>query len=268
MTSGKLLSVTEIGTHNKPSDCWLVIDGQVWDFTEFHQEHPGGSSSECNAFKGNVNRLALTEREVILKYAGRDATKAYNEVHSPSVIRKNLHSDKLKGHLDASTVGDEWLSPEENTRATSDSDKEGKPPLNTLINAHDFEVVASKTASKKTWAFYSSAATDLLTRDANKSCFNRIWFRPRVMRNVRSVNTQTNIMGVDSNLPLFVSPTAMAKLIHVDGECAVARACAGKGILQGVRTQREKKKTSNDQNTTHVSSLYRCRIILHFLWKN
>lgn len=95
-------------------------------------------------------------------------------------------------------------------------------------------MVASKTANKKTWAFYSSAATDLLTRNANKSCFDRIWFRPRVLRNVREVNTRTNILGGDYKLPLFVSPAAMAKLIHPEGECAIARACENKGIIQGV----------------------------------
>lgn len=169
-----------------------------------------------------------------MKYAGRDATKAYNEVHSPSMIRKNLQPEKLKGILDTSTINDEWLKepPTENARVMLDNEK---PPLETLINAHDFEIVASKTASKKAWAFYSSAATDLLTRNANKACFDRIWFRPRTMRNVRSVDTRTSIMGVDSTLPLFSSPAAMAKLIHFDGERAIARACAGRGILQGVR---------------------------------
>lgn len=154
-------------------------------------------------------------------------------MHSPSTIRKNLYPNKLKGILDKSTINDKWLKepPTENARVILDNEK---PPLDTLINAHDFEIVASKTASKKAWAFYSSAATDLLTRDANKSCFDRIWFRPRVMRNVRHVDTRTSIMGVDSSLPLFVSPAAMAKLIHPDGERAIAKAALEKGILQGV----------------------------------
>lgn len=111
-----------------------------------------------------------------------------------------------------------------------------KPPLQTLINSHDFELVASKTANQKTWAFYSSAATDLLTRDANKSYFDRIWFRPRVLRNVRNVDPATRILGADYKLPLFVSPAAMAKMIHPDGECAIARACESKNIMQGVCT--------------------------------
>lgn len=45
MAEAKLISVKEIGQHNSPSDCWIVVDGQVWDLTEFHQEHPGGPAS-------------------------------------------------------------------------------------------------------------------------------------------------------------------------------------------------------------------------------
>lgn len=145
----------------------------------------------------------------------------------------NLQPDKLKGVLDESTIDDAWLKPLPGENRKLVQNKE-KPPLETLINSYDFEVVASTTASSKTWAFYSSASTDMITRDANKSCFDRIWFRPRVLRNVRSVDTRTRILGSDFNLPLFVSPAAMAKLIHPEGECAIARACETKGIMQGV----------------------------------
>ncbi|KAJ6015195.1 hypothetical protein N7540_009786 [Penicillium herquei] len=214
MVGQKLLSTKEVSGHNSPEDCWIVVDKQVWDVTDFLDEHPGGST-------------------VIMKYAGRDATQAYSEVHSPSVLRTGLQPDKLKGALDEATIDEEW------TKAPpSKSQKEGleneKPPLETLINSHDFEAVASKTANKKTWAFYSSASTDLITRDANKSCFDRIWLRPRVLRNVREVDTRTKILGGNYKLPLFVSPAAMAKLIHPEGECAIARACEKKGIIQGI----------------------------------
>ncbi|KAJ5326009.1 uncharacterized protein MYU51_000849 [Penicillium brevicompactum] len=214
MADPKVLSTQQISEHKTPEDCWVVVNNQVWDVTDFLEEHPGGSN-------------------IILKYAGSDATKAYSEVHAPSVMKNNLDADKLKGVLDESTIDAEWAKPppEENPQVMLENEK---APLHTLINSHDFEVVASKTASKKTWAFYSSAATDLITRDANKSCFDRIWFRPRVLRNVRSVDTRTNILGGSYSLPLFVSPAAMAKLIHPDGECAIARACASKGIMQGI----------------------------------
>ena len=111
---------------------------------------------------------------------------------------------------------------------------ETKPPLSSIISTHDLEVVASKHLSRKTWAFYSSAATDLITRDANKSFYNRIWMKPRVMRNVNKVSTKTKILGQELDLPLFVSPAAMARLVHPEGEKAIARGCEKYNVGQCV----------------------------------
>ncbi|EAS33115.3 cytochrome b2 [Coccidioides immitis RS] len=210
----QLVSSQEIAAHSSFSDCWIVVDNEVWDVTSFVSKHPGGSA-------------------IILKYAGRDATKAYSEVHAPNILRDNLTPDKFKGVLDQSTVDSAWLKapPEAEPKVVLDHEK---PPLTTLISAHDFEMVASKTASRKTWAFYSSASNDLITRDANKSFLDRIFMRPRVLRNVREVDTRTRILGCNVDMPLFVSPAAMVKLMHPDGELAIARACENKRLVQGI----------------------------------
>ncbi|KAI9867223.1 MAG: hypothetical protein M1813_009501 [Trichoglossum hirsutum] len=113
-------------------------------------------------------------------------------------------------------------------------DEDKKPTLAAIINTYDFEEVARKTVPKKVWAFYSSAATDLITRDSNKSSYDRIFFRPRVLRNVTNVNTETKMLGQKMALPLFVAPAAMANMIHPDGEKALARGTASQGIIQCV----------------------------------
>jgi L-lactate dehydrogenase (cytochrome) len=46
MAQDKLLSVDQISSHNQPEDCWIVVDGKVWDFTDFAPEHPGAPESE------------------------------------------------------------------------------------------------------------------------------------------------------------------------------------------------------------------------------
>jgi L-lactate dehydrogenase (cytochrome) len=56
------------------------------------------------------------------------------------------------------------------------------------------------------------------------------------MRNVTHVSTQSNILGLPVTLPLMISPAAMARLIHPDGELAMARACAARGIIQCIST--------------------------------
>ena len=46
MTQSKLLSASEISKHNSNTDCWIVVDGQVWDITSFAPDHPGGPASQ------------------------------------------------------------------------------------------------------------------------------------------------------------------------------------------------------------------------------
>lgn len=221
------LSVSEIQKHNTASDCWIVVDNNVWNLTDFAPNHPGGSA-------------------IIHKYAGLDASETYNSIHAPTILLDNLGQENLIGTLDATMDLQELQLPlsTAEVQKTKTKGKRGeeteieeeyqKPALNTLISSHDFEEVASKTLSKKTWAFYSSAATDLITLHANKSMLDRIWWRPRILRDVRSANTQTTILGCKVDLPLYVSPAAMARMVHPEGEKAMARGCVSSGIAQCV----------------------------------
>lgn len=62
-------SLAEVGKHNKPDDCWVVVNGEVLDVTDFLADHPGG-------------------KKAILIYAGRDATEEFNMMHKPDVVQK------------------------------------------------------------------------------------------------------------------------------------------------------------------------------------
>ena len=67
----KEYSLTEIGKHNKETDCWIVINGKVLDVTKFLAKHPGGKAA-------------------IMKYAGKDATSSkFLAIHKPDVIETN-----------------------------------------------------------------------------------------------------------------------------------------------------------------------------------
>ena len=170
----------------------------------------------------------------VLEWAGHDGTEIYNANHSPTMIADNLDPSKHVGTLDISTITPEWARTlPETTKEPVHND--AKPPLSTIINSYDFEEVAAKTITPKAWAFYSSAATDCITRDRNSSIYNRVFFRPRILKNVKATSTKCRILGVESTLPFFVSPSAMAKLVHPEGEKELARGAAADGIIQCVR---------------------------------
>lgn len=178
---------------------------------------------------------------MLLAYAGADATGAYDSVHMPELIEKNPPSSiKNLGPIDIQQLP---IATSLDAEKNSSISRYTKPPLETLINSYDFEEVAEKTSSPKTWAFFSSAATDLISMRLNKEAFNRVLFRPRVMRNNKNVDTTTTILGIKTKTPFFVAPTAMAKMIHEDGELAVSKGAGPEGIIHIVsktlqRTQR------------------------------
>lgn len=106
------------------------------------------------------------------------------------------------------------------------------PPLEDIISAQDFREAAQKALTPKAWAFYSSAATDLVTISRNKELVRRVILRPRILRNVSSINIERNILGFKSKAPFFMCPMAIATLAHPDGEVAWSRAVANEGIFQ------------------------------------
>lgn len=171
---------------------------------------------------------------VIHRYAGRDASKAYSRIHSPSIIQEGLEPSKCVGKLDSTTINDDWAKPPPSVTTAMAPDE--KPSLDTLINTHDFEEVASRTLDAKTWAFFSSAATDLNTKSWNNEVYAKIGLRPRILTNVKDIDTTTSMLGQDMTSPIFCAPAAMAKLVHEDGEKALARGCLAAGIPQCVST--------------------------------
>ncbi|ETS80117.1 hypothetical protein PFICI_07646 [Pestalotiopsis fici W106-1] len=213
----RLISVEEITKHSSVDDLWLVVDGTVYDVTAFAPNHPGG-----------VN--------ILLQYAGRDATKAYSEVHSSSLIKTTLPSACHVGRLDTNTITESWSTPPSKSTSPQDKGEILKPPLDSLICAHDFELAAEKSFTPKAWAFASSAATDCYTRDRNREAYRDIILRPRILRNVKDVDRSTSMLGFKMKSPIFCSATSMGKMFHPQGEREIGRACKSLGIPQMVST--------------------------------
>ncbi len=40
----KILTMEEVTRHAAPNDCWMVISGKVYDFTDWIESHPGGQA--------------------------------------------------------------------------------------------------------------------------------------------------------------------------------------------------------------------------------
>lgn len=106
------------------------------------------------------------------------------------------------------------------------------PSLDQILSANDFALAAQKALTPKAWAFYSSAATDLVTWTKNRELVRRVMLRPRILRDVSQVKINRKILGMGSKAPFIMCPAAMATLAHPDGELGWSRAAASEGIFE------------------------------------
>ncbi|KAI0002217.1 FMN-dependent dehydrogenase-domain-containing protein [Russula compacta] len=205
-----------VAQHNSRESCWIIVHGKVYDVTEFLD---GGS-------------------KIILKHAGKDATQEYEPIHPPtlsSIIFRRRGSGLSPRAIEEGTAEKVEVKVTDQERARLQR-AEARPPLSEVLNLHDFEAMARLTMHEKAWAYYSSASDDEITNRENHAAFHRIWFRPRILRDVTKVDWSTTILGYPSRMPIYITATALGKLGHPDGELNLTRAAAKHGIIQMIPT--------------------------------
>jgi len=70
----------------------------------------------------------------------------------------------------------------------------------------------------------------------NRIAYQRLWFRPRILRDVSTIDYSTKLLGSLSSLPIYITATALGKLGHPEGEVNLTKAAAEQGIVQMIPT--------------------------------
>ncbi|MDC3091221.1 alpha-hydroxy-acid oxidizing protein [Rickettsiales bacterium] len=91
-------------------------------------------------------------------------------------------------------------------------------------NIDDFRVLAKKKLPFPVFHYIDGAADDEVTLKRNTESFNDCDLVPNVLRGVENIDLSTTLMGKKLSLPFFLSPTALQRLFHYDGEMAVGKA--------------------------------------------
>lgn len=70
VTPGKSYTMAQVATHNSQSNCWSVVDNNVYDLTSWIGQHPGGESA-------------------ILGMCGKDGSSAFHGQHGNNAKQAN-----------------------------------------------------------------------------------------------------------------------------------------------------------------------------------
>jgi L-lactate dehydrogenase (cytochrome) len=98
------------------------------------------------------------------------------------------------------------------------------------------EAIAREEMTDEGWGYYSSAADDEVSMRENRTAFQRIFFRPRVLRDMSAVDTSTSLLGSPCAMPLYISACALGKLAHPLGEVGLTMAAGRQHIVHMLPT--------------------------------
>jgi len=101
-------------------------------------------------------------------------------------------------------------------------------------NFADFQELARRRLPSPIYNYIAGGADDEVTLRRNTDSFARVDLVPNVLRGVADVDLSTTVMGQKIDLPVYLSPTALQRLFHHQGERATAAAAERFGTMFGV----------------------------------
>ena len=99
------------------------------------------------------------------------------------------------------------------------------PPVQDLVNAEEFAAIAQRKLDSLTYAEIAGS---------ERSAFERITFRPRLMMDSTKLDLSTDLFGQKLFTPILVGPTSQQKRFHPEGELAMARGSLAANALMVV----------------------------------
>ena len=100
-------------------------------------------------------------------------------------------------------------------------------------NFHDFRRLAQQRLPAPIFNYIDGGADDEVTLRRNTSAFERVDLVPNILRGVEEVDLSVTVMGQKLALPVYLSPTALQRLFHHEGERATAAAAETFGTMFG-----------------------------------
>lgn len=91
-------------------------------------------------------------------------------------------------------------------------------------NLHEFIRKARANLNQNAWDYIVGAAETETTMRRNRMALDEIAFRPRVLRDVRKVDSSVEQFGRKMRLPVVLAPVGALEIFDPDGAASVARA--------------------------------------------
>jgi len=109
-------------------------------------------------------------------------------------------------------------------------------PLSRARNIADLRLLAKAKLPRMVFDYIDGGAEDEITLARNVDRLRAHTLHWSVLQDISTIDTSTTIMGAESALPFFITPTAASRLFHYQGEMAVARAATKAKTIYSMST--------------------------------
>ena len=121
--------------------------------------------------------------------------------------------------------------------------------LKNCYNFQDFRNLAKKKLPSPIFHYIDGGADDEITLKRNTNSFDDCDLVPNILASVGKPDLSTTLFGRKIDMPIFLSPAAMQRLYHSDGDKASARAAEKFGTFYSMSTM----ATSSIEEISNIS---------------
>jgi L-lactate dehydrogenase (cytochrome) len=108
--------------------------------------------------------------------------------------------------------------------------------LQRALTIEDLRSAARRRAPRAVFDYTDGAAEQEISLRRARRLFRQLEFHPSVLRDVSRLDTTTEVLGQRSSFPFSFAPTGFTRMMHHEGECAVARVAERVGIPYALST--------------------------------
>ncbi len=108
--------------------------------------------------------------------------------------------------------------------------------LNDCYNFEDFRKLAKKNLPAPIFHYIDGGSDDESTLKRNTESFSKCDLVPNILASVGQPDLSTKVLGQKIDMPLFLSPVAMQRLFHHEGDKASAKAAEKFGTFYSMST--------------------------------
>jgi L-lactate dehydrogenase (cytochrome) len=98
------------------------------------------------------------------------------------------------------------------------------------VDIEDLRELARRRVPRIVFNYIDGGADGEWTLRENRRAFDTVTFRPHQAVAVQSCDLRTRVLGLELSMPLLLAPVGYLRVMHPDGEIAVARAAGKAGV--------------------------------------